>query len=293
MPSQGRTVKEANVNLSLDYRTQFLKTPFQRAQQYSHLTLQDFKINEVEKTSLNYLSSVLFEYSIQCNIVQSSLSEEAIFLQSFRKRFSISSPRLEHQSQITYLQTINVPDDKKETILKVLSFLYNVHEVNTSVNYLLVIGDAKTFELLHKLKDEYGQDLEWLISYPREWHILKNFQPVVFKIFGHAGLRSIAQRAGVEEGTLRLVPEFTNFKKTNVFLIQCYFTIIHLKISAFLKSSSMTTEMSDAISSLLNLLLKFKKTGEDKKSEYFNDMQTEISALFYHYPCIINFLIIV
>ena len=48
-------------------------------------------------------------------------------------------------------------------ILKFLSFLYNVYEVNISINYLLVIGDAKTFELLRKLKDEYSQDLEWLI----------------------------------------------------------------------------------------------------------------------------------
>ena len=120
--------------------------------------------------------------------------------------------------------------------------------MNISINYLLVIGDAKTFELLRKLKDEYGQDLEWLIPYPGDWHILKNFQPVVFKIFGHSGLRSIAQKAGVKEGTLRLVSECTNFKKMNVFLIQFYFAIIRLKISAFLKSNSMTTEKSGAIS---------------------------------------------
>ena len=42
----------------------------------------------------------------------------------------------------------------------------------------------------------------------------------------------------------------------------------------------MTTEMSDAISSLLYLFLKFKNSGEDKKSDSFIDMQTEISALF-------------
>ena len=52
------------------------------------------------------------------------------------------------------------------TILKVLSFLYNVYEVNTSISYLLVIGDAETFELLCKLKDEYGQDLECLNFLP-------------------------------------------------------------------------------------------------------------------------------
>ena len=53
-------------------------------------------------------------------------------------------------------------------ILKFLSFLHNIYEVNISINYLLVIGDAKTFELLRKLKDEYSQDLEWLILYPRD-----------------------------------------------------------------------------------------------------------------------------
>ena len=73
--------------------------------------------------------------------------------------------------------------------------------------------------------------------------------------------------------------ECTHFKKTNVFLIQCYFAIIRLKIIAFLKSNSTITGMSGAISSLLNLLLKFKNTGEDKKSDSFTDMQTKISAL--------------
>ena len=57
--------------------------------------------------------------------------------------------------------------------------------------------------------------------------------------------------------------ECTNFKKTNVFFIQCYFAITRLKISAFLKSNSVTTEMSGVFSSLLNLLLKFKNTGDD------------------------------
>ena len=61
-------------------------------------------------------------------------------------------------------------------ILKFLSFLYYVYEVNISINYLLVIGDAKTFELLRKLKDEYSHDLEWLILYPRDCHILNELK---------------------------------------------------------------------------------------------------------------------
>ena len=83
-------IKEGNVNLSIDYHTPFLKKPFQRAQQYSHLTLQNFKINEVEKTLMDYLSSLLFEYSVQCNVMQSSLSEEAVLF------FTIISEKVQH-----------------------------------------------------------------------------------------------------------------------------------------------------------------------------------------------------
>ena len=61
-------------------------------------------------------------------------------------------------------------------ILKFLGFLYNVYEVNMSINYLSVIGDAKTFELLRKLKVEYSQDFEWLIPYHRDWHVLNELK---------------------------------------------------------------------------------------------------------------------
>ena len=43
LTSQGRTLKEGNVNLSIDYHTPLLKKPFQKAQQYSHLTLQNLR----------------------------------------------------------------------------------------------------------------------------------------------------------------------------------------------------------------------------------------------------------
>ena len=115
------------------------------------------------------------------------------------------------------MRIINEPADSKETMIKVINFLYNINEIQRTISHLLVVRDAKTFEVLRKLKDEYGSDLDWLIPFSGDWHILKNFQPVVFKLFGHAGLRSLAQKVGVNKGTLRLLSDCTNFKKTNVF----------------------------------------------------------------------------
>ena len=91
---------------------------------------------------------------------------------------------------------------------------------------IVVIGDAKTYELFQKLKDEYGRDLNWLIPFPGDWHILKNFQPVVFKIFGHAGLRSIAQKADVKKALCgcflsALILKRQMFFSSNVFWQLC------------------------------------------------------------------------
>ena len=90
----GRTLKEANVNFSLDYHTQFLKKPFQRAQQYSHLTLHDFKINEVEKTSLNYLSTVCLNIQFNVILCKSLCQKKQYFYHHFGKGSALVHPGL-------------------------------------------------------------------------------------------------------------------------------------------------------------------------------------------------------
>ena len=125
----GRTLKEANVTLSLYSENQFSKSTSRTVQHYAHLSLQEFELNKSEIEAINKLSSVLFELSVQCNVVQNSLSGDQIILPSFRKWFSIDSRRLEHQSRVTYLRIINEPADNKETMIKVVNFLYNIYEV--------------------------------------------------------------------------------------------------------------------------------------------------------------------
>ena len=57
----------------------------------------------------------------------------------------LAYPGLNINRRLHITRIINKPADKKEMILKFLSFLHNVNEVNISINCLLVIGDAKTF----------------------------------------------------------------------------------------------------------------------------------------------------
>ena len=52
-----------------------------------------------------------------------------------------------------------------------------------------LVADAKPDELLHSLKYEYGDELEWLLPYPRDWHTLKSVQ---VKAYFDAGLKNLA-----------------------------------------------------------------------------------------------------
>ena len=90
------------------------------------------------------------------------------------------------------------------------------------MTWLPVVGDQKVFVNLHKLKRQYGKDLDWLIPMPGDWHMLKNFQPVLMKIYFHSGLRELAQQAGYEGANLTAFESSSNFKHTHLFLLEAF-----------------------------------------------------------------------
>ena len=86
----------------------------------------------------------------------------------------------EEKSNIVYIDITNEPADDRETIFKVLSSLESQYrEIRGISEFLPVVGDAKTYNHLVELKRSYGQELSWLLPLPGDWHILKNFQPVL------------------------------------------------------------------------------------------------------------------
>ena len=43
---------------------------------------------------------------------------------------------------------------------------------------------------------EYGEELSWVIPYPRNWHMLMNYQKASMKPYYDAGLKAVAGAAG-------------------------------------------------------------------------------------------------
>ena len=124
--------------------------------------------------------------------------------------YNIPSPEC---SNIVYFTVLDQVCDNKETLLNVINELHTEFILSRRKKYILLEGDQLTYELVQSIKKEYGNDLEWLLPFPGDWHVLKNYQEVLLKIYLDAGLRDLAKCSGYQPNSVG-----SNFKRTHHFL---------------------------------------------------------------------------
>ncbi|XP_066271079.1 uncharacterized protein [Branchiostoma lanceolatum] len=198
----------------------------------SSLTLEQFSISEKEiKASHSFNSEVLFYQLERCI---SDLEDCSPKLPGLKCKLFLERDPVTEKSNIAYLSIMNENADCKETILKALNFLYNSFNVGRDVEYLVVVGDAKTFDHLLKLKQEYGPALSWLILFPGDWHTLKNYQHALMKVYWEGGLKQVAS-GRIKGQTLLSVGLCKNFKRTHKFLVQVWEAFYRCQIETFLE----------------------------------------------------------
>lgn len=84
------------------------------------------------------------------------------------------------------------------------------------------------------IKRLYGAELEQLLIFPGDWHILYNYQPVLMKIYYHTGLMELAKACRHKGETLTSLQKCTNFKRTHHFLLQAWKSMYRSMIVAFM-----------------------------------------------------------
>ena len=160
----------------------------------------------------NALSYMLYKASVQ----ETTPEKTGKCFQSFLE--ASFKPTTEQEcSNVVYLDILNEYADNKDTILNTLALLQERLEIGTSVKYLGVVGDGKTYDHLHALKVEYGEELNWLIPLPGDWHILKNYQEVMMKVYFDGGLREAAKQAGYSDGGLNLIGGCSKFENSRIY----------------------------------------------------------------------------
>ena len=123
------------------------------------------------------------------------------------------------KSQVAYLEVMDAVADSKDTVIQILHDLHEFYIVHQQKDCLVLEGDGKVYEVLQSLKFEYGDELKWVIPYPGDWHLLKNYQIALMKPYYDAGLKSLAKSAGYPEAAIK---SCSQFKRTHTFLLETW-----------------------------------------------------------------------
>ncbi|XP_072051451.1 uncharacterized protein [Amphiura filiformis] len=203
--------------------------------------VDDFNISHDEAKSIKLLKSQIFAYMLMKSVASNFTSE--CFLPGLRDFLHDQScPNSTERSVVHFVDLVSKPADSKETILEVLSSLKEKHGVGTIVDHLVVAGDGKTFLLLIELKREYSEDLSWLLPYLGEWHLLKNVQAPLFKVYLDSGLGQLLKLYH-RGATNAAVANSTCFDKAHSFLLQTWEAFYRSFIAFFLKESTRAVDL--------------------------------------------------
>lgn len=194
------------------------------------LTIQDFQLSDIEIQAIDKLKQMSTDYILQ----KVASCEQNITLIDLQTYYSLSndvpSPEC---SNIIYLTVLDQRCDDKETLLNLINELHKELIVSKRKKYLLVEGDQVTYEKLQSIKREYGNDLNWMIPFPGDWHLLKNYQEVLFKIYFDAGMSELAKSSGYLPNSVG-----SNFKRTHHFLLEVWESTYRHFMSGFLKDKT-------------------------------------------------------
>ena len=104
--------------------------------------------------------------------------------------------------------------------------------------------------------------MQWLLPFPGDWHVLYNYQKVLLKIYGDAGLIQLSKVSGHRGETLTSLVLASHFKKTHHFILQSYEAIYRNFLKSYLSSLGPSSSKD-----VLSKARRFSSLLADVKSE--------------------------
>ena len=204
------------------------------------ITLEGFAEDSNEKTVRQSLETKAFAYMLSKHVLYLKASGDGI-LKEFKEFFSQGNDSTETEpSNIYYMELLDENPDSSDTMKHLAEILLETTSSVHQDRYVVLVGDGKTYEHLMQIKRMYGSELQKLLIFPGDWHTLKNYQPVLMKIYYPTGLKELAKASGFRAETLTSLEKCTNFKRTHQFLLQAWQSIYRQMINTYLNHNKDT-----------------------------------------------------
>ena len=176
--------------------------------------LESFQVTASEQSAVNNLNETLFSYVLMKEA--SSPDKQLVDLKTF---CGMTLPNIpEVQCSNVYMPVVDLHADSTEAMQAVVSKLHKEYGIGESADYLVLVGDQKIYTRIHELKQEYGSELDWVILFIDDWHLLSNYQSVLMKVYYDAGLKDLAESSGHRGETLTSIKKCSSYKRTHQFL---------------------------------------------------------------------------
>ena len=220
-PKRRRTVSVRQLQSTCDQQLYINPAPYAEPHHtYGNITIQEFQLVQSEKEEMNILSSSVLSYMLQ----KVAAAKDNIILQELRQFLKLPhSAVFVKPSQMYYMELINENPDSDETMFHVAEhLLLDTFNNDARQEWVILVGDGKTYQHLMQIKRHYGESLKKLLIFPGDWHTMMNYQSVIMKAYFGAGLEDIAKAAGYRGATLASLQKCSNFKRTHNFILQVW-----------------------------------------------------------------------
>ena len=213
---------------------------------HSQLSLQNSHESESEVTERKEIHAKLFAYIVQKYTAQHSPENTNGILNDVRQFLEQSITHEQKPSLIHYMELVDENPDCDETMAQIGEDLLERFSTGAQQGWVVLVVDGKTYEHLMNVKRQYSHTLKKLLILPGDWHTLKNFQPVLMKVYFHAGPKELAKASGYRGSTLSSLENNSNFKRTHNFLLQVWEALYREMFQAYC-TTSVSTNISDVL----------------------------------------------
>jgi len=224
------------------------------------VTLEHFFHNSDETKLQNNFKSKVLMYIFQKYVLHQQCDGSTI-LSSMRYFLNDIFPLKLQVSKVHYMELVNENPDSDKTMSLVAEDILNKFGSTVQDGWVVLVGDGKTYEHLMTVKQTYGKALDKLLIFPGDWHILKNFQPVIMKMYYHAGLRDLAKMSGFQGATLTSLENCSHFKRTHQFLLQVWEALYREMFRAYTTNSNLGNVI-DSAKYIISSAVKEKQTTD-------------------------------